>query len=160
MSNTSEFSLEEIETLSVFKANPKLLYKLKLNTVEGNFYEAHQLYKTLHFRAVTAQNLTEALDIIFNGITFFYTKKSDNVYYCSDLSKVFIETLKKLANQEPKLITPELLERIRIIHLALANGNEERNEFSCTILKWSGTLFDQLKSSKVIFNQNQKILSI
>ncbi len=150
MSDTGEFSLECIESFSVFKANPKLFYKLKLNTADGNFYEAHQLYKTLHFRATTAQNFTEALDIIFNGITFFYFKKNDNVYYCSDLSKVFIETLKKLPNQDVKLITPELLERIGIIHLALANGSEERNEFSCTILKWSGTLFYAPRTSKLL----------
>ena len=147
VSNTISFALDPIENLNVFKSNPKLLYKLKLNTSEGNFYEAHQLYKTLHFRSVTAKNFSEACDLIFNGICFFYTNKSDNVYYCSDLSKVFIETSKKFGSQEPKLISDELLERIRVIHLALANGNEERNEFSCTILKWSGGLFSSLKSS-------------
>lgn len=143
-SDTFIFSLDSIEKLSVFKTNPKLLKKLKLNTSEAepNFYEAHQLYKTLHFRS-TDNN--EAVDLIFNAICFFYTKKSDNVYYCSDLSKVFIETLKKIEKQEPDLVDNVLLERIKIIHMALANGSEERNEFSCTILKWSGSLFAQNK---------------
>lgn len=142
------FSLDSIENLNVFKNNPKLLYKLKLNTSEDSFYEAHQLYKTLHFRSISVHNYKEACDLIYNGIVFFFTKKSDNVYYCSDLSKVFIETLKKLENQSASLIDEELVERIRIIHLALASGSEERNEFSCTILKLSGTLFNASKNSK------------
>lgn len=148
MPSDMQFSLESIQHLTVFKTNPKLLTRLKLNTSQDSFYEAHQLYKTLHFRSITANNFKEAVDLIFNGIVFFYTKKSDNVYYCSDLSKVFIETLKKLPNQVPSLVDIELLNRIRVIHLALMNGSEERNEFACTILKWSGTLFQELFKKK------------
>lgn len=136
------FSLDPILGATVFKTNPKLLYKLKLNTGENSFYEAHQLYKTLHFRCLTANNIQEACDLIYNGIVFFYERVNDNVYYCTDLSKVFIETLKKMEKQTPALVDKELLQRIKIIHVALRNAGEERNEFACTILKWSGSLFN------------------
>ena len=146
--NTS-FSLGSIENFNVFKTNPKLLKRLRINDSEDNFYEAHQLYKTIHFRCTTAKDFKEARDVIFNGILFFYTKKSDNVYYCSDLSKTFIETLKKFDNQTPDLIDSDLLSKIKLIHLALQRGHEERNEFVCTILKWSGSLFSSNKNSKL-----------
>lgn len=44
------FSIEPIESLVIFKSNPKLLVRLKLNIEQDSFYEAHQLYKTIHFR--------------------------------------------------------------------------------------------------------------
>lgn len=148
MQCNESFSLSSIENFNVFKTNPKLLKRLKINDKEDNFYEAHQLYKTIHFRCITVKDFQEARDVIFNGILFFYTKKSDNVYYCSDLSKVFIETLKMFEKQTPDLIDSELLNKVKVIHLALQKGHEERNEFVCTILKWSGNLFGSIKNSK------------
>ena len=142
-----EFSLEPIENLNVFKQNPKLLYKLRQNTSEGNFYEAHQLYKTCHFRCINNELVEDATNLIFNAIVFFHTSKNQ-LYYCTDLSKVFIETLKKNANKTETIVDDELLQRIKLIHMALRQGREERNEFSCTILKWSASLFGSNKPSE------------
>jgi len=160
MQCNASFSLGSIENFNVFKTNPKLLKRLKINDSEDNFYEAHQLYKTIHFRCTTAKDFKEARDVIFNGILFFYTKKSDNVYYCSDLSKTFIETLKKFDNQTPDLIDSDLLSKIKLIHLALQRGHEERNEFVCTILKWSGSLFNSNKNKpSAEFNHEQNLIT-
>ena len=90
----------------------------------------------------------EACDLLFNGVVFFGERAADNVYYCTDLSKVFVETLRKFASQAAELVDERLLERIRFVHLALRAAGEERKEFACAVLKWSGTLFNsQAKSS-------------
>lgn len=46
----TECALGPIESLDVFKQNPRLLLRLKLVRENNNTYEAHQLYKTIHFR--------------------------------------------------------------------------------------------------------------
>ena len=46
----SESKIETIENLDVFKQNPRLLIRLRLIFENENLYEAHQLYKTIHFR--------------------------------------------------------------------------------------------------------------
>jgi hypothetical protein len=45
-----QYSIDDIAKLSIFDQNPKLLNKLKLDLANDNFYEAHQLFKTIHFR--------------------------------------------------------------------------------------------------------------
>jgi hypothetical protein len=45
-----EYKIDPIENLQVFSKNPKLLQRLKLDIQNNSYYEAHQLYKTIHFR--------------------------------------------------------------------------------------------------------------
>jgi hypothetical protein len=45
-----ECSIESIQSLDVFKQNPRLLIRLRMVLENENTYEAHQLYKTIHFR--------------------------------------------------------------------------------------------------------------
>jgi hypothetical protein len=45
-----EYSIESIQNLEVFKQNPRLLIRLRMVFENENTYEAHQLYKTIHFR--------------------------------------------------------------------------------------------------------------
>jgi hypothetical protein len=44
------FSIDLIENLEIFKQNRKLFLRLKICIEQNNYYEAHQAYKTLHFR--------------------------------------------------------------------------------------------------------------
>lgn len=48
--DNNKFRLDDILNLEIFKIHPKLLIRLKINVEQLNFYEAHQIYKTLHFR--------------------------------------------------------------------------------------------------------------
>lgn len=50
--NKKRFNIDSIVNLNVFKQHPKLLVRLKMNIEQHNYYEAHQAYKTLHFRCV------------------------------------------------------------------------------------------------------------
>ena len=44
------FSIEKIKNLDIFKQNPRLFIRLQMCLDQNNYYEAHQAYKTLHFR--------------------------------------------------------------------------------------------------------------
>lgn len=44
------FSIDNIKNLDVFIQNPRLFIRLKMCLDQNNYYEAHQAYKTLHFR--------------------------------------------------------------------------------------------------------------
>jgi hypothetical protein len=152
----TNFTLDTIENLSVFKQNPKLLVKLKLNTSEDNFYETHQLYKTIHFRCVSNDLIDEGIDLIFNGIVYFSNK---NQLHCiNDLAKVFVESLKKSSKQTPESIDSDFVSKIKLIHSCLKDGIEEQNEFAVAILKWSGSLFNKYASIKTINQENNLLV--
>lgn len=51
-------SLDKLANSQIFLTNPKLYIRLKLVTDTDNFYEAHQLYKTIHFRYLNDFNQT------------------------------------------------------------------------------------------------------
>jgi len=44
------YSLDSIESLEIFRLNPKLLVRLRLFVENKSLYEAHQLFKTINFR--------------------------------------------------------------------------------------------------------------
>lgn len=132
------YSIEPIAKLSVFKVNARLFKKLKLDIAEGNSYEIHQLFKTIHFRGANANLHADCLELIYSAILYFATQQ--DIHCCSDLSRVFIDTLKKA---EVKKATADLTNKVKHIHAALRAGSEERNEFTVAILKWSGILVDQ-----------------
>jgi len=156
MQSNVNFTLDSIQNLIVFKQNPKLLLKLKLNTNEDNYYETHQLYKTIHFRCTSNDLIDEALDIIYNGLVYFAGKKQLHCIY--DLAKVYVETLKKSNKTTPQAIDAEFIQRAKLIHAALKEGAEEQNEFTVSILKWSGSLFAKQITTKVINEENSLIV--
>lgn len=43
-------SLDKLDKLEIFKNNPKFYARLKMVTETDSFYEAQQLFKTIHFR--------------------------------------------------------------------------------------------------------------
>ena len=49
-SEKKRFNIESIQNLEIFKQNPRLFIRLKMCLDQNNYYEAHQTYKTLHFR--------------------------------------------------------------------------------------------------------------
>ena len=90
----------------------RILAKLNQNIDSGNFYEAHQLYRTLYFRYCSIlcshhssnyviftfrysgqSKFAEAEDLLFNGALelFSHNQVSSGV----DLTKLFIEVLEK-----------------------------------------------------------------
>ena len=150
------FSIGSVENLSIFKQNSKLLLRLKMNTSEDNFYEAHQLYKLINFRCLTIDLYDDSIELLYNGIVYFSSKSQ---LHCTfDLAKVFIETLKK---SNKNTIDKELIKKVKVIHMALRGGHEERHEFTLGVLKWSSAIFveklNKLKSTQGTNSNNSEL---
>ncbi|RNA31916.1 Golgi to ER traffic 4 -like protein [Brachionus plicatilis] len=134
-----DFSIDNLPKLDIFKTHKKLYDRLKLVTDTENLYEADQLFKTIHFRCLNNNSIEDALALLFNGIIFFTDKKSLQCAF--DLSKAFLETLKKCSKTSLDTI---LRTQIKLIHESLGKCSpteEERAEFSIGVLKWSSSLF-------------------
>jgi golgi to ER traffic protein 4 len=148
-----EMDFNRINKMLIFKSNPKLLVRLKQNVELKQFYENHQLVKTIHFRCMMNREMyEEALALIYSSICYF---ASESQVYCAfDLAKVYVETLKKL--EYPKL-TLETIEEIKTIHKSLEILNvDDRNEFVVSILKWSSNLPEEQEEQKEKEQKEQK----
>jgi len=71
----------------------RLLTKLKISLDTGNFYEAHQIYRTIYFRYSAQSKLSEAEDLLYDGAVELFKKKQ--ISSGTDLSKLYIEVLEK-----------------------------------------------------------------
>lgn len=76
----------------------RVLAKLEASVESGNYYEAHQMYRTLYFRYSSQKRYDECLDLLYKGSVKFL----NNGQFSSgaDLSVLVIETLEKKANIE------------------------------------------------------------
>jgi len=71
----------------------RLLTKLKISLDTGNFYEAHQIYRTIYFRYSAQSKLSEAEDLLYDGAVELFKKKQ--ISSGTDLAKLYIEVLEK-----------------------------------------------------------------
>eukprot|EP00252_Welwitschia_mirabilis_P013782 TRINITY_DN3035_c0_g1_i1.p1 TRINITY_DN3035_c0_g1~~TRINITY_DN3035_c0_g1_i1.p1 ORF type:complete len:316 (+),score=57.74 TRINITY_DN3035_c0_g1_i1:202-1149(+) len=96
--------------------NNKTLQKLERTVQEGNYYEAQQMYKSIHARYMAANKYTEALDLIQSGVTV--QLRHGQVTCGAELALIFVDTLRRAKIKYGK----ETLDRITSIF----------NEFPCT----------------------------
>lgn len=76
-----------------FRGVSRVLAKLEESIQLGNFYEAHQKYRTLYFRYLSQQRYDDCLQLLFNGSL----KLLENEQFSSgaDLGLLVVETLEK-----------------------------------------------------------------
>ncbi|KAF3795899.1 Golgi to ER traffic protein [Nymphaea thermarum] len=88
----------------------KTLEKLEKSVQAGKYYEAQQMYKSIHTRYITAQKYGEALDILQSGASV--QLKHNQVTCGAELAVLFVETLVK--GKYP--FSHENLDRVRSIY--------------------------------------------
>lgn len=76
----------------------RVLGKLENSIQEGNYYEAHQMYRTLYFRYSGQNKLDDCLALLYSGSKLFLEKEQ----YSSgaDLILLLLTTLGKRNNSE------------------------------------------------------------
>lgn len=76
----------------------RVLVKLENSIKEGNYYEAHQMYRTLFFRYSGQNKLDDCLSLLHSGATLFLEKQQ----YSSgaDLILLLLTTLGKRTKPE------------------------------------------------------------
>lgn len=75
----------------------RVLVKLDNSIEAGNYYEAHQMYRTLYFRYNAQKKFDDCLDLLYNGAIKLAAKQQDAS--AADLGLLLIDTLEKRGNE-------------------------------------------------------------
>ncbi|XP_038847111.1 Golgi to ER traffic protein 4 homolog isoform X2 [Salvelinus namaycush] len=67
--------------------------KLRASVEKGDYYEAHQMYRTLFFRYISQAKHTDARELMYNGAQLFFSYNQLNS--AADLSMLVLESLEK-----------------------------------------------------------------
>jgi hypothetical protein len=109
----------------------KVIKRAENKIESGEFYEAHQLYKTIYFRYMNQKRWGDALFVVFHGAKKLFLYNQNNS--AADLSLLVLETYiecKAQVNEE---------NRDRIIHLfsLFPSNHSLKNRFIFSCLRWS-----------------------
>lgn len=71
----------------------RVLSKLDNSIELGNYYEAHQMYRTLYFRYTSQNKFAECLELLYSGAQKLLSKQQETS--AADLGLLLIDTLEK-----------------------------------------------------------------
>lgn len=109
----------------------RVLNKLKISIEQGNYYEAHQMYRTLNFRYLAQQRYVELVDLLYEGAVLFMTHGQHNSG--SDLAVLFVEAL----NKSKFKVTDVFIDKLGYLHTLMKVDSPERINFLTSALQWS-----------------------
>ncbi|XP_075686413.1 Golgi to ER traffic protein 4 homolog [Rhinoderma darwinii] len=105
--------------------------KLRASVEKGDYYEAHQMYRTLFFRYMPQNKHAEARELMYSGALLFFSHGQQNS--AADLSMLVLESLEKSDGK----VTDELLENLAKLFSLMDQNSPERVAFVSRALKWS-----------------------
>lgn len=110
----------------------RVLEKLDKSLKNGDYYEAHQMYRTVCFRYLGQERYKELKDMLYQGSVLFLD--SDQKTSGTDLGLLLIDVLNKSKEQDCILWSPKL----SIIFSKIGTDNDtERDAFLAQAVKWS-----------------------
>lgn len=71
----------------------RVLAKLDSSIEAGNYYEAHQMYRTLYFRYTAQKKYDDSLDLLYKGSMKLIAKQQEAS--AADLGLLILDTLEK-----------------------------------------------------------------
>lgn len=113
------------------KGVQRVLAKLRSSIDQGNYYEAHQMYRTLYFRYSAQQQYPELLDMLYEGALLLL--RNNQQTSGADLASLLIDVLDK-SSTDP---TDAILENIAKLYGLISDKSPERTQFLAKALKWS-----------------------
>ncbi|XP_060081085.1 Golgi to ER traffic protein 4 homolog [Ylistrum balloti] len=97
----------------------------------GNFYEAHQMYRTLYFRYKGQKKYTEALNLLYNGsLTLLQHNQHSSG---ADLAMLMIELL----NTSLTPVTDDTIDKVVKLFRAMNPDCPERHHYMVSSIRWS-----------------------
>ncbi|XP_058806030.1 Golgi to ER traffic protein 4 homolog isoform X1 [Phymastichus coffea] len=117
--------------MNVSNGVKRVLLKLDNSINNGNYYEAHQMYRTLYFRYLGQQNFSDLIRLLHNGSLLLLQRKQ----YTSgaDLGMLYIDVLKK-SKEKPSF---SYFENIIDLFSLMDSTSPERETFVNNALRWS-----------------------
>jgi len=109
----------------------RVLSKLKASIENENYYEAHQMYRTLYFRFLGQKKYVELETMLYDGAMLLFSH--DEVASGTDLAKLYVDTLNQAEAE------PEELHFLRIskLYQLMPCDNVDKPVYLTTCLKWS-----------------------
>ncbi|KAF9914422.1 hypothetical protein BX616_008356 [Lobosporangium transversale] len=118
--------------MAAARGTAKTLKKLEKSVGDGNYYEAHQMYRTVANRYVKAQNYNDAIDLLHSGAMLLLKHKQGNSG--TDLAIYLIDVY----NQAKIPVTEESRDRIFDLADLMGPENTQRRSFLQGAISWSG----------------------
>ncbi|XP_012257448.1 Golgi to ER traffic protein 4 homolog [Athalia rosae] len=109
----------------------RVLAKLEASIDAGNYYEAHQIYRTLHFRYLGQRKFSELLELLYNGSTLLL--QHDQQASGADLGILLVDALVKSESQPSQLY----FEKLTNLFSWMSKTAPERETFLIEALRWS-----------------------
>lgn len=109
----------------------RVLEKLEKSIKDGNYYEAHQMYRTLYFRYLGQKKYSELLELLHKGALLFL--EHDQQISGADLGILLIEVLVKSENDDFVGWTPKICH----IFCKISPTVTERDTFLAQAIRWS-----------------------
>ncbi|XP_063705623.1 Golgi to ER traffic protein 4 homolog [Culicoides brevitarsis] len=108
----------------------RVLAKLSLSLDNGNYYEAHQMYRTLYYRYSTQKKYDEVITLLYDGSTKLleFNQKSS----ATDLAVLLVDSLDKVENLDKEKWVRNLAGLMRKIGPIV-----ERETFLAKSVKWA-----------------------
>lgn len=110
----------------------RVLAKLDSSIEAGNYYEAHQMYRTLYFRYTAQRKYDECLDLLFKGTMKLIAKQQEAS--AADLGLLILDTLEK---RGPCKDADLWIERVGNLITRLSSTTVERDTLINRSIKWS-----------------------
>jgi len=112
----------------------RVLAKLKTSLENGNFYEAHQMYRTLYYRYTAQKKHGDVESLLYDGAMALFAK--DQGGSGADLSKLYLENLEAMASSgETK--DEEKLRRVVRLYTSIPPSLPDKDVFLSQAVKWS-----------------------
>ena len=116
-------------------SSSRLFEKLEQCKKSKDFYQAHQICRTIYVRLRSSMKDEDILSFLSESACYFLEHNQSNSGY--DLCKCYIETLNRSTVNE---LTDTILEQICTLFQLLKLNYDERTEFACNVLRWSTSI--------------------
>ncbi|KAG6442356.1 hypothetical protein O3G_MSEX002275 [Manduca sexta] len=109
----------------------RVLDKLEASINAGQYYEAHQMYRTLYFRFLSQKKYTELLNLLYKGSTLLLQR--DQQGSGADLAILLIDVLTKSETKPCE----EWIDKIAKLFEIMSASIPERETYLSNAVKWS-----------------------
>ncbi|CAG9138720.1 hypothetical protein JYU34_012656 [Plutella xylostella] len=109
----------------------RVLEKLEASINSGQYYEAHQMYRTLYFRYLGQKKYDDLLNLLYKGATLLLQR--DQQGSGADLAILLVEVLNKSVTKPNK----EWIEILGRLFELMSDSIPERETFLTNSVKWS-----------------------
>ncbi|XP_064478940.1 Golgi to ER traffic protein 4 homolog [Ornithodoros turicata] len=109
----------------------RVLNKLHASIDAGNYYEAHQMYRTIYFRYLNQKRYNDLKELLYDGALKLLTLKECNSG--ADIANLLVDVLSK-SETKPN---DEEIEHLGTLHALLNASSPERTAFLVKALEWS-----------------------